>query len=100
VNLAKVWFVLGEHERALSVLDATKIPNSRACRPLRRIAAHVRYDALRALGKNERVEWFLRDQAAIDLTAPWLAFSRCRPSRVEGLSSRRPTASSRVSLAT
>ena len=76
VNLAKVWFVLGEHERALSVLDATKIPNSRACRPLRRIAAHVRYDALRALGKNERAEWFLRDQAAIDPTAPWLAFSR------------------------
>jgi tetratricopeptide (TPR) repeat protein len=76
VNLAKVWFVLGEHKRALSVLDATKIPNSRACRPLRRIAAHVRYDALRGLGENERAEWFLRDQAAIDPTAPWLAFSR------------------------
>jgi len=76
VNLAKVWLVLGEHERALNVLDSTKIPNRRACRPLRRIAAHVRYEVLRALGEHERAEWFLRDQAAIDPTASWLAFSR------------------------
>ncbi len=84
VNLAKVWFVLDEHKRALSVLDATRIPNSRACRPFRRIAAQVRYDALRGLGENERAEWFLRDQAAIDPTAPWLAFSRWETATTDG----------------
>ena len=84
VNLAKVWLVLGEHERSLSLLDATKIPNSRACRALRRIAAHVRYDALRALGEHDRAEWFLRDQAAIDPAAPWLAFSRWEAATTDG----------------
>lgn len=48
----------------------------RACRPLRRVAAHLRYDVLRALGQDDRAEWFRRDQAAEDPSAPWLATSR------------------------
>jgi tetratricopeptide (TPR) repeat protein len=84
VNLAKVWSVVGDQDRALELLDATKIPARRACRPLRRIAAHVRYDALRALGQSEKAEWFLRDQSSEDPTAPWIVTSRLSAAKSDG----------------
>jgi tetratricopeptide (TPR) repeat protein len=98
VNLAKVWAIIGDHRRVLSVIDGTKIPNSKACRPVRRAAAELKYEALRSLGEETRAEWFLRDAAEADPSAPWLATSRLKAALSEGDATAAGSAAADVSV--
>lgn len=88
VNIAKAWLAVDEPTRAMRVLETTSISKSRRCLPLRRLAAHVRYDTLKALGEDDRAEWFRRDERAKDPTAPWLATSEWLSAYQEGDSDR------------
>lgn len=72
LHIAKAWSMIGEHQRALSVLDSTKVPKGRMGRSLRRKASELRYRSLKGIGENDRADWFLRDAAADDPGAPWL----------------------------
>jgi hypothetical protein len=73
LHLAKAWSMIGDHQRALSVLDATKVPKGRLGRSFRRHASELRYKSLKGLGENDRAEWFLRDTMVGDPSAPWPA---------------------------
>jgi tetratricopeptide (TPR) repeat protein len=72
LSIAEAWSMVGDHQRALSILDTTKLPKGRLGRPFRRIASVLRYRALKGLGEDDRAEWFLRDAATDDPSAPWL----------------------------
>jgi tetratricopeptide (TPR) repeat protein len=72
IRLAAAWSTVGDHERALAVLDGTKVPGGLGGRPLRRMASGLRYTTLKALGEEERAAWFLRDAMMEDPRAPWV----------------------------
>jgi tetratricopeptide (TPR) repeat protein len=72
IRLAATWSALGDHQRALAVLDGTKIPGGLPARPLRRMASSLRYTTLKAFGEDERAAWLLRDAMTKDPRAPWV----------------------------
>lgn len=72
IRLAAAWSTVGDHERALTVLDRTKIPPGLRGRPLRRMASGLRYTTLKAQGDEERAAWLLRDAMTKDPRAPWV----------------------------
>jgi predicted Zn-dependent protease len=72
IKLAATWSDLGDHERALAVLDRTKIPAGLRGRPLRRMASGLTYTILTALGEEERAAWLLREAMTEHRRAPWV----------------------------
>ncbi|MGH9197683.1 MAG: tetratricopeptide repeat protein, partial [Acidimicrobiia bacterium] len=92
IRLAATWSTVGDHERALAVLDRTKIPAGLRGRPLRRMASGLRYTTLTALGEEERAAWFLRDAMTEDPRAPWVLIATSTDQGVSARQTKNPQA--------